>query len=102
VDPRADLDVIEKRQFLILPGLELRPLSRPAVATDCALPATSVNNKYIYKSLGYGLGCCGSDYFCFVIPFYLQSVLVHSANCVKRTSVCAEYGYPKGTPNTNS
>jgi hypothetical protein len=30
VDPRADLDDFEKRKFLTLPGLELRPLSRPA------------------------------------------------------------------------
>jgi hypothetical protein len=30
VDPRASLDDVEKRKFLNLPGLELRPLSRPA------------------------------------------------------------------------
>jgi hypothetical protein len=30
VDPRAGLDVVEKRKFLTLPGLELRPLGRPA------------------------------------------------------------------------
>jgi hypothetical protein len=30
VDPRAGLDNVEKRKFLPLPGLELRPLSRPA------------------------------------------------------------------------
>jgi hypothetical protein len=30
VDPRAGLDDVEKRKFLILPGLELRPLGRPA------------------------------------------------------------------------
>jgi hypothetical protein len=30
VDPRAGLDDMEKRKFLILPGLELRPLGRPA------------------------------------------------------------------------
>jgi hypothetical protein len=29
VNPRAVLDDLEKRKFLILPGLELRPLSRP-------------------------------------------------------------------------
>jgi hypothetical protein len=27
VDPRAGLDDVEKRKFLTLPGLELRPLS---------------------------------------------------------------------------
>jgi hypothetical protein len=30
MDPRAGLDDVEKRKFLILPGLELRLLSRPA------------------------------------------------------------------------
>jgi hypothetical protein len=30
VDPRAGLDGVEKRKFLTLPGLELRPLGRPA------------------------------------------------------------------------
>jgi hypothetical protein len=30
VDPRAGLDDVGKRNFLILPGLELRPFGRPA------------------------------------------------------------------------
>jgi hypothetical protein len=30
VDLRADLDDVEKRKFLTLPGPELRPLGRPA------------------------------------------------------------------------
>jgi hypothetical protein len=30
VDPRVVLDDVEKRKFLTLPGLELRPLGRPA------------------------------------------------------------------------
>jgi hypothetical protein len=30
VDPRAGLHEVEKRKFLTLPRLELRPLSRPA------------------------------------------------------------------------
>jgi hypothetical protein len=30
VDPRAGLNDLEKRKFLTLPGLELRPLGRPA------------------------------------------------------------------------
>jgi hypothetical protein len=30
VGPRADLDDVEKRKFLTLPGSELRPLGRPA------------------------------------------------------------------------
>jgi hypothetical protein len=30
VNPRSDLDYVEKRKFLTLPGLELRLLGRPA------------------------------------------------------------------------
>jgi hypothetical protein len=30
VDPRVGLEDIEKRKFLTVPGLELRPLGRPA------------------------------------------------------------------------
>jgi hypothetical protein len=30
VGPRAGLDDLDKRKFLTLPGLELRPISRPA------------------------------------------------------------------------
>jgi hypothetical protein len=30
VDPRAGLEDVEERKFLTLPGLELRPLGRPA------------------------------------------------------------------------
>jgi hypothetical protein len=33
VDPRAGLDDLEKRKFFPLPGLEIRPLSLPAVAS---------------------------------------------------------------------
>jgi hypothetical protein len=46
VDPRAGLDDVEKRKFLTLPGLELRPLGRPAVAsryTDCAILAPAIH-----------------------------------------------------------
>jgi hypothetical protein len=30
MNPRASLDYVEKRKFLTVPGLELRPLGRPA------------------------------------------------------------------------
>jgi hypothetical protein len=30
VDPRAGLEDVEKRKFFLLPGLEIRPLGRPA------------------------------------------------------------------------
>jgi hypothetical protein len=45
VGPRAGLDDVEMRKFLTLPGLELRPLGRPALAsryTNYAIPAPNV------------------------------------------------------------
>jgi hypothetical protein len=42
VGPRAGLDDVEKRKFLTLQGLELRPFGCPARSqslTDCAIPA---------------------------------------------------------------
>jgi hypothetical protein len=48
VDPRAGLCYIEKWKFLTLPGLELRPLSRPGLAsryTDRAIAALGVDNE---------------------------------------------------------
>jgi hypothetical protein len=41
VDPGDGLDHVEKRKFLIVPGFELRPFGRPAVAsryTDYTIP----------------------------------------------------------------
>jgi hypothetical protein len=38
VGPRAGLDDVEKRKFLTLPGLELRPLARPAGSQSLAIP----------------------------------------------------------------
>jgi hypothetical protein len=32
VDPTAGLDDVEKRKFLVLPGLEIRPLGCPALS----------------------------------------------------------------------
>jgi hypothetical protein len=40
VRSRTDLDGVEWRKFLPLPGLKLRPLGHPAHRyTDCAIPA---------------------------------------------------------------
>jgi hypothetical protein len=41
VDLKAGLDDLEKRKFLTLPGLELRPLDRPA-RSDYAIPAPHI------------------------------------------------------------
>jgi hypothetical protein len=48
VDLRADLDDLEKRKFLTLPGLQLRLLGRQPVASryaDYAIP-TAINKSH--------------------------------------------------------
>jgi hypothetical protein len=46
VGSRAGLDDVEKRKFLILLGLELRPLQPIASRyTDCAIPAPELTNS---------------------------------------------------------
>jgi hypothetical protein len=43
MNPRAGMDDVEKRNFLTIPGLELRPLSRPAI------PAPNNNDRRTKK-----------------------------------------------------
>jgi hypothetical protein len=38
VGPRASLDDVEKGKFLTLPGLEIRPLSRPVLRESKKIP----------------------------------------------------------------
>jgi hypothetical protein len=48
VDPRAGLNDLEERKFLTLPGLELRPLSRPGRSQSLyrlRYPGSSVTTK---------------------------------------------------------
>jgi hypothetical protein len=40
VGPRSGLDDVEKRKFLTLPGLELRPLGHPACSLSLPRPLT--------------------------------------------------------------
>jgi hypothetical protein len=49
VGPRVSLDAAENRRFFTLPGIELRPLGRPASRyAECAIPAlTSVTNDFL-------------------------------------------------------
>jgi hypothetical protein len=49
VDPRADLDDVEKRKYLTLPGLELRFLGRPAIMTALYRPPNSKGCVGIYE-----------------------------------------------------
>jgi hypothetical protein len=50
VDPRDGLDNVDKRKFLTLPGVELRPLGRTARSqslTDYATPDPNTDVSYI-------------------------------------------------------
>jgi hypothetical protein len=52
VDPRAGLDDMEKKTFLTLPGLELRPSVAKPVAnryTDCPIPAHECDHSTSIK-----------------------------------------------------
>jgi hypothetical protein len=52
MDPRAGLDDLEKTKFLTLPGLELRPLGRPARSQSLyrlRYPGSRVN--YVHMNL---------------------------------------------------
>jgi hypothetical protein len=51
VGPRTGLDDLEKRKFLTLPGLELRPLDRPA------------GSQSLYRLRYTGSYPCSIDYF---------------------------------------
>jgi hypothetical protein len=76
VDPRAGLDDMEKRKLLTLPGLELRPLGRPASRyTDCAnmqksnsQTGTDVRGRVFHAGLlaeGPATGQCNQGFPCF-------------------------------------
>jgi hypothetical protein len=54
VDPRAGLDDMDKRKFLILPALELRPLGRPAHSVMLNYLSTgTILPFYLYSNLNY-------------------------------------------------
>jgi hypothetical protein len=62
VGPRAGLDNLEKRKFLILPGLEIRPLGRPARSQSLDQLVPVVTSKEVdgifetlYESLNFSL-----------------------------------------------
>jgi hypothetical protein len=57
VGPRTDLDYVEKRKFLTLPGLEIRPLCRPARSQSAyryAIPAPRLRPKAIKLIVSQG------------------------------------------------
>jgi hypothetical protein len=56
MNPRAGLDDVEKRKFLSLVGLELRPLARPAHSQSlCRLryPGSTMKKNIIHQLMEY-------------------------------------------------
>jgi hypothetical protein len=68
VDPRVSLDNVEKRRFLTLPGLELRPLGRPSRSQSLyrlSYPGSFTNAVSLSKGARYThwiWGSHGSEY----------------------------------------
>jgi hypothetical protein len=55
VGPRASLDDVVKREFLTLPGLELRPLGRPARSQSLyrlGYPGSVADNSTYCRDMG--------------------------------------------------
>jgi hypothetical protein len=65
VDPRAGLDDVEKRKFLTLPGLKLRPLERPA------------RSQSLYRLLSHGSIMSFRFYYFVLYVFSLLLFFVH-------------------------
>jgi hypothetical protein len=48
--PRTGLDDVEKRKFLTLPGLELRPLGRPAWIAQPHIYLSNITKEHLVDS----------------------------------------------------
>jgi hypothetical protein len=79
VGPRADLEAVEKRKFLTLPGLKLRPLGSPASCyTDYAILAPFKPQGKLKNSHTILLATC----------FILVSCLAYSST-LKTEATCS-------------
>jgi hypothetical protein len=79
VDLGAGLDDLEKRKFLTLPGLDLRPLGRPATVasryTDYAIPAPFILGAYINGKLPSFSSVSSYDFTYLFLTLHLMSRL---------------------------
>jgi hypothetical protein len=70
VGPRAGVDDVEKRKFLTLPGLELRPLGGPA-RSQSVLPDSLIFTEHIRTDshpmyIHFFFICGTHEEFCFL------------------------------------
>jgi hypothetical protein len=96
------LDDVEERKFLTLPGLELRPLGRPArsqslyrlsYSGSCTELITMDNAQYIIKSRDFTQNT-DTLYYCSVSVEWLSSLLRKLGGGVLILNPCPETGYP--------
>jgi hypothetical protein len=92
VDLRADLDDVEKRKFLALQGLELRPLGRPARNQSLyrlRYPGSFVNKEYASENNDNFL--CNLHYlFKFVTKNYIVNNNIVARRPVARQKTAKE------------
>jgi hypothetical protein len=93
VNPRAGLDDEEKRKFLTLPGLELRPLSRPASSQSLyRLRYTSAANAIckftvIFRIFYLNFNNFNEFRFLFIGSFLCLCFFVVVVFCIRAASV---------------
>jgi hypothetical protein len=75
VNPRASLDDLEMKKFLTLPGLELRPLGRPARSQS-----------------PYRLRYPDSSYSVVRVDYFLLSLRARNGTKIDNTG-CIQFGY---------
>jgi hypothetical protein len=68
VGPRVGVEDLEKREFLTLPGLELRPLGRPA------------HNQSLYRLRYPGISQCLEELWCYKI---MRTILILGVAAVR-------------------
>jgi hypothetical protein len=76
VDPRADLDDVEKRKILTLPGIELRSLCRPARSESLyrlSYPGSSKSRVDRKQTISEGRGSTLLLNVYILLPHYTES-----------------------------
>jgi hypothetical protein len=71
MDPRAGLDDVEKRKFLIIPGIELRPLGRPARSQSLyrlSYPDSLASLFIFVRTLAEGLAVLSLGWGFYILP----------------------------------
>jgi hypothetical protein len=83
--PRADMDDVDKRKFLTLQGLELRPLGRPARSQSLyRLRYSGSRNSLVLRAMVYSCSY-GANYTSEVIMKLMLCMWLDSVSVVTET-----------------